>query len=78
MAIDIERIAEAIDHLVTAPMSNWTILKGIPLGTLYAASRSRGGGEGRQDAFPHSRLNPITTFLTQGASSWPTANTRKI
>ena len=44
MAIDIERIAEAIDHLVTAPMSNWTILKGIPLGTLYAASRARGGG----------------------------------
>lgn len=44
MAIDIERIAEAIDHLVTAPMSNWTILKGIPLGTLYAASRTRGGG----------------------------------
>lgn len=44
MAIEIERIAEAIDHLVTAPMSNWTILKGIPLGTLYRASRERAGG----------------------------------
>lgn len=44
MAIDIERIGEAIDHLVTAPMSNWTILKGIPLGTLYAASRKAAGG----------------------------------
>lgn len=44
MAVDIERIGEAIDHLVTAPMSNWTILKGIPLGALYAASRKAAGG----------------------------------
>lgn len=44
MAVDILHIAEAIDHLVTAPMSNWTILKGIPLGTLYASSRRRAGG----------------------------------
>lgn len=39
MAVDLLRIAEALDHLVTAPMSNWTILKGIPLGTLYATAR---------------------------------------
>lgn len=45
MAIEIERIAEAIDHLVTAPMSNWTILKGIPLGTLYQAARKQAGGK---------------------------------
>lgn len=44
MAVDIERIAEAIDHLVTAPMSNWTILKGIPLAALYAAARRHAGG----------------------------------
>ena len=42
--ISIERIAEAIDHLVTAPMSNWTILKGIPLLKLYAAARRKAGG----------------------------------
>ena len=42
-AINIERIAEAIDHLITAPISNWTILKGIPLATLYAASRRKAG-----------------------------------
>jgi hypothetical protein len=42
--ISIERIAEAMDHLVTAPMSNWTILKGIPLATLYAAARRKAGG----------------------------------
>lgn len=39
MSIEIAQIAEAIDHLITAPMSNWTILKGIPLGKLYEASR---------------------------------------
>lgn len=42
-AISIERIAEAMDHLITAPISNWTILKGIPLATLYAASRRHAG-----------------------------------
>lgn len=43
MSIEIAQIAEAIDHLITAPMSNWTILKGIPLGKLYDASRGRAG-----------------------------------
>jgi hypothetical protein len=42
-AISIERIGEAMDHLITAPISNWTILKGIPLATLYAASRRKAG-----------------------------------
>ena len=42
-ALSIERIAEAMDHLIVAPISNWTILKGIPLGTLYAASRAKAG-----------------------------------
>lgn len=41
MTIELARIAEAIDHLITAPMSNWTILKGIPLDRLYEASRRR-------------------------------------
>lgn len=43
-AISLDRIGEAIDHLVTAPISNWTILKGIPLQTLYAASRRQARG----------------------------------
>jgi hypothetical protein len=42
-AISIDRIGEAVDHLVTAPVSNWTILKGIPLMTLYAAARRKAG-----------------------------------
>src|SRR5665213_2978745 len=41
--VSIERIAEAMDHLIIAPISNWTILKGIPLATLYAASRRKAG-----------------------------------
>ena len=39
MTVELTQIAEAIDHLITAPMSNWTILKGIPLAKLYEASR---------------------------------------
>lgn len=42
--LSLERIGEALDHLVIAPISNWTILKGIPLQTLYAASRAKAGG----------------------------------
>ncbi|ARP80013.1 hypothetical protein CAL12_03690 [Bordetella genomosp. 8] len=42
--ISIERIGEAVDHLITAPMSNWTILKGIPLLKLYATARRHAGG----------------------------------
>ncbi len=42
--ISIDRIGEAVDHLVTAPISNWTILKGLPLMQLYAASRKKAGG----------------------------------
>jgi len=41
--LSIDRIAEAMDHLVTAPISNWTILKGIPLSALYQASRRKAG-----------------------------------
>jgi hypothetical protein len=43
MSIALAQIAEAIDHLITAPMSNWTILKGIPLAKLYEASRRKAG-----------------------------------
>jgi len=42
--ISIERIGEAADQLITAPMSNWTILKGIPLLQLYATARRKAGG----------------------------------
>jgi D-glutamate cyclase len=42
--ISAERIGEAVDHLVTAPISNWTILKGIPLLKLYATARRKAGG----------------------------------
>lgn len=41
--ISIERIGEAVDHLVTAPISNWTILKGIPLRKMYELSRKKTG-----------------------------------
>jgi hypothetical protein len=40
----IARMGEAVDHLVTAPISNWTILKGLPLDRLYAAARRKVGG----------------------------------
>jgi D-glutamate cyclase len=42
--ISIERISEALDHLVTAPMANWVILKGIPLHKFYATARRHAGG----------------------------------
>jgi hypothetical protein len=42
--IDPLLIGEAVDHLVTAPVSNWTILKGVPLAELYRAARARAGG----------------------------------
>ena len=38
---NLEIIGEAIDRLVTVPMSNWTILKGIPLMELYQAARDK-------------------------------------
>src|SRR5579862_390988 len=43
MSIELAQIAEAIDHLITSPMSNWTILKGIPLRKFYDASRKQAG-----------------------------------
>lgn len=43
-AISPERIGEAVDHLVTAPISNWTILKGLPLARLHARARELAGG----------------------------------
>jgi hypothetical protein len=49
-AISPERIGEAVDHLVTAPISNWTILKGLPLLRLHAAARARAGGPVTLDA----------------------------
>lgn len=42
--VGMDRIGDAMDHLVTAPISNWTILKGIPLAALYQASRRSAGG----------------------------------
>ena len=32
---DLHFIGEAVDRLVTVPMSNWTILKGLPLTETY-------------------------------------------
>ncbi len=43
-AISLERIGDAVDHLVTAPISNWTILKGPPLAALHARARAEAGG----------------------------------
>ena len=42
---DFHFIGEAVDRLVTVPMSNWTILKGLPLTETYEAARAKGGGE---------------------------------
>lgn len=42
---DLHFIGEAVDRLVTVPMSNWTILKGLPLTETYEAARKKGGGE---------------------------------
>ena len=39
-----ERIGEAVDHLIIAPISNWTILKGLPLAALYASARAKTNG----------------------------------
>lgn len=41
--VKFETIGEAVDRLVTVPMSNWTILKGLPLIDLYNAARKKGG-----------------------------------
>lgn len=41
--VKIETIGEAVDRLVTVPMSNWTILKGLPLMELYDTARKKAG-----------------------------------
>ena len=38
-------IGEAVDRLITVPMSNWTILKGLPLTDIYHACREKVNGE---------------------------------
>lgn len=42
--MDLKYIGEAIDRLVTVPMSNWTILKGLPLTQVYESARAKAGG----------------------------------
>ena len=44
MMDDLQFIGEAVDRLVTVPMSNWTILKGLPLTATYEAARAKAGG----------------------------------
>lgn len=41
--MDMNSIGEAVDRLVTVPMSNWTILKGLPLTSIYEAARAKAG-----------------------------------
>ena len=41
--MDLKYIGEAVDRLVTVPMSNWTILKGLPLTETYEAARAKAG-----------------------------------
>jgi hypothetical protein len=36
-------IGEAVDRLITVPMSNWAILKGIPVVQMYEACRAKAG-----------------------------------
>lgn len=42
--LPLENIGEAVDRLITVPMSNWAILKGIPVIELYTACRAKTGG----------------------------------
>jgi hypothetical protein len=42
--VSLERIGDAVDHLITAPISNWTVLKGLPLAALYACARAKTDG----------------------------------
>lgn len=41
--IPLENIGEAVDRLMTVPMSNWAILKGIPVAELYQSCRTKAG-----------------------------------
>ena len=41
--MDYNVIGEAVDRLVTVPMSNWTILKGLPLTKVYEYARAKAG-----------------------------------
>jgi D-glutamate cyclase len=41
--VPLENIGEAVDRLITVPMSNWAILKGIPVAKLYEACRLKAG-----------------------------------
>ena len=41
--MDYTVIGEAVDRLVTVPMSNWTILKGLPLTEVYHYARQKAG-----------------------------------
>lgn len=41
--MDYNVIGEAVDRLVTVPMSNWTILKGLPLTDVYHYAREKAG-----------------------------------
>jgi hypothetical protein len=41
--MDFTVIGEAVDRLVTVPMSNWTILKGLPLTEVYHYARAQAG-----------------------------------
>ena len=41
--VPLENIGDAVDRLITVPMSNWAILKGIPVVKLYDACRAKAG-----------------------------------
>lgn len=73
--IDLNRLGEAADHLITAPISNWTILKGIPLLKLYAEARRKAGGgpvtlaaatELRKRVSPGDTVLMLSGFIMRG------------
>ncbi len=41
--LPVAHIGEAVDRLITVPMSNWAILKGIPVLDVYDACRAKAG-----------------------------------
>lgn len=41
--VNFESIGEAVDRLITVPMSNWTVLKGLKLTDIYHSAREKSG-----------------------------------
>lgn len=63
--VPLRNIGEAVDRLITVPMSNWAILKGIPVAALYEACRANAGEPLTLVAARHllDRVHPGSTVM---------------